>query len=115
MVPPESASTVRVLYALPDAQHVVELEYEPGMTAEAAVARSGLAARYPAIAEDELVLGIWGVEVDSACPLKAGDRVEISRPLVADPRDMRRELLTDGRVMGGASAPPPKLRTKDRA
>ncbi len=111
----EPEATIEVLYALPGAQHIVELEYEPGMTAAAAVARSGLAERYPAIAASELVLGIWGVEVASGYRLRPGDRVEISRPLLADPRDMRREMLTDGRVMGGASAPPPKLRRKGPA
>jgi putative ubiquitin-RnfH superfamily antitoxin RatB of RatAB toxin-antitoxin module len=56
------------------------------------------------------VLGVWGVEVEREFALKPGDRVEISRPLTVDPRVMRRELLDDGRVMGGAG-----VRKKDRA
>jgi uncharacterized protein len=105
MANPESSASVLVLYALRAEQIIVEVPYEPGMTAALAVARSGLKERYPAIGEAPLVVGVWGVEVDSAHPVEPGDRVEISRPLVADPRVMRRELLNDGRVMGGAQAP----------
>lgn len=94
--------TVQVLYALPDQQVIIGVEYEPDMTAAEAVAKSGLPGRFPSIGDEPLVLGIWGVEVDAGYRLAPGDRVEISRPLVADPREMRRELMSDGRVMGGA-------------
>ena len=104
---------VEVLYALPGEQAIVELKFEPGLTAALAVQRSGLSASYPAIEQQELVLGVWGVEVAAEHRLKPGDRVEISRPLQADPRAMRRELMTDGRVMGGAQAPDAGLRKKD--
>lgn len=105
MATAELARVVQVLYALPHRQVIVDISYEPGMTVARAVERSGLIEAYPAIREQPLVLGIWGVEVDSTDPVRAGDRVEISRPLEADPRDMRRELISDGRVMGGADAP----------
>jgi putative ubiquitin-RnfH superfamily antitoxin RatB of RatAB toxin-antitoxin module len=110
----ESSATIAVLYALPAEQPVVELAFEPGMTAAMAVERSGLIQRYPEIASSERVLGVWGVEVVPESALRAGDRVEISRPLVADPRQMRREFLTDGRVMGGAAAPDSRVRKSDR-
>lgn len=101
------APIVEVLYALPDRQTIVALPFEPGMTAGSAVARSKLVEAYPAIAQRPLVVGIWGEPVDTEHRLKAGDRVEISRPLEVDPRVMRRELINDGRVMGGATAPRP--------
>ena len=109
----EGGGKVEVIYALPEEQTIVALDWQPGMTAGQAVASSGLAESYPEITAQELVLGIWGVEVAADCALSKGDRVEISRPLLADPRDMRRELLSDGRVMGGASVPETKLRKKD--
>lgn len=96
--------SVFVLYALPDEQRIVELDFEPGLTAQMAVEHSGLFSSTAAFSGQDLVLGVWGVEVDAAYMLKPGDRVEISRPLQADPREMRREFLTDGRVMGGAAA-----------
>jgi putative ubiquitin-RnfH superfamily antitoxin RatB of RatAB toxin-antitoxin module len=109
-----SEAVVEVLYALPEKQVIVELNIEPGMTAALAVERSGLIESYPSISEQDLVFGVWGVEVSPNHPLKPGDRVEISRPLEADPRVMRRELMTDGRVMGGAQAPDSSLRKKAR-
>jgi putative ubiquitin-RnfH superfamily antitoxin RatB of RatAB toxin-antitoxin module len=103
-------AVVQVVYARPDEQPVVEVDFEPGMTAADAVERSGLLSARAAVAEAGLLRGVWGVEVALAHRLRAGDRVEISRPLQADPRAMRRELLTDGRVMGGAPAPGGKIR-----
>lgn len=104
------AARVQVLYALPAEQHIVEIDLEAGMTAADAVARSGLAERFPEIGRSDLILGIWGVEVASDYRLRGGDRVEISRALVADPRAMRRDLISVGRVMGGADAPAANLR-----
>ncbi len=114
MVKSERDETVEVLYALPKEQPIVELRFEPGMTAARAVERSGLADSYTSIGDQDLVLGVWGVEVAAGHRLKPGDRVEISRPLEADPRVMRRELMNDGRVMGGAQAPDGGLRKKGR-
>lgn len=105
----ESSFKVQVLFAMPDEQHIVEVAFEPGMTAALAVDRSGLAEQFPTLAETDLVLGVWGVAVEPGQLLEPGDRVEISRPLQADPRDMRRELISDGRVMGGAPRPSRKL------
>jgi putative ubiquitin-RnfH superfamily antitoxin RatB of RatAB toxin-antitoxin module len=112
---PERNHTIEVLYALPDEQAIVELDFEQGMTARDAVVRSGLPERYPEIAEQDLALGVWGVEVPADFGLRVGDRVEISRPLLADPRDMRRTFINDGRVMGGAVAPESGIRKTDRA
>jgi len=107
----EAASSIQVVYALPVRQIIVTLDLSPGMTAAEAVQRSGLPELFPEIGQRELVLGIWGEVADPECVLSAGDRVEISRPLVADPRDMRRDLMQGGRVMGGAVLE--KLRKRD--
>jgi putative ubiquitin-RnfH superfamily antitoxin RatB of RatAB toxin-antitoxin module len=106
----ESQSVVTVVCAFPNEQSIVELDFEEGLTAQHAVERSGLIERYGSRLDQDLVLGVWGVEVEREFALKPGDRVEISRPLTVDPRVMRRELLDDGRVMGGAG-----VRKKDRA
>jgi putative ubiquitin-RnfH superfamily antitoxin RatB of RatAB toxin-antitoxin module len=110
MAMPEARGVVEVVCALPDEQSIVEVELEEGMTAAQAVEASGLIERYASKLEAGLVLGVWGVEVEHTFVLKAGDRVEISRPLRVDPRVMRREFVSDGRVMGGAG-----FRKKDRA
>lgn len=98
----DDRETVEVVYALPDQQVIVSVGFVTGLTAAGAVERSGLRDRFPQIGLHDLVLGIWGSGADLDTVLRPGDRVEISRPLLADPRDMRRDLLTEGRVMGGA-------------
>ena len=103
MVKNETPNTVTVVYATRDAQPIVTLKLEAGLTAEAAVSRSGLLARFPEIDTANLCLGIFGIAVDREQELQAGDRVEICRPLENDPRNMRRELLASGKVMGGKS------------
>lgn len=97
-----AGETVQVVYATPDAQRIVTIELEPGLTAAEAVRRSKLVDEFPEIAARPLALGIFGSPVDLDHVLEAGDRVEIARPLERDPRELRRELLKHGLVMGAS-------------
>jgi putative ubiquitin-RnfH superfamily antitoxin RatB of RatAB toxin-antitoxin module len=81
---------VEVVYALRDAQAVVAVELESGASAADALAASGLRDTIPGGLPKELDVGIWGVRVAPGTELHDGDRVEISRPLVADPKQARR-------------------------
>lgn len=92
--------TVEVVYATPDDQRVVTLPFSPGMTARGAVDASGLLEAFPEIETRPLVLGVYGEPVEPDRTLAPGDRVEICRPLLRDPRTLRRELLRQGQVMG---------------
>lgn len=96
----EPAPTVQVACGTAERQSVVTLPWQAGLTAAAAVERSGLLAQFPEIDAGALVLGIYGSRVTPSQPLEPGDRVEIGRPLIADPRDMRRAALSAGGVMG---------------
>jgi uncharacterized protein len=109
----QSGATIEVVYALPHEQRLVRLPYEPGMTARDAVTRSGLGAQYPEIGAQPLVLGIFGTRVEAERALEPGDRVEICRPLTVDPRDLRRQMLARGTVMGGAGKGPRPQRKAD--
>lgn len=92
------AAHVEVAYALPDRQRVVVLELPvDGLTAGQAVQRSGLLQEFPQIAEHALALAVFGVVCESERPLRAGDRVEILRPLLHDPRALRRERAAAAR------------------
>lgn len=95
-------ATVEVVYATPDEQRLVTIEHSPGMTARDAVERSGLLETFPEISTRPLVLGVYGEHVGADRVLAPGDRVEICRPLLRDPRTLRRELLKQGQVMGTA-------------
>jgi putative ubiquitin-RnfH superfamily antitoxin RatB of RatAB toxin-antitoxin module len=74
---------VEVVHALADRQVVVALQLPQGATAEQAVAMSGL----PAAGQR---LGIGGKVVGATRVLRDGDRVELLRPLAADPKEARR-------------------------
>ena len=82
---------IEVAYARPERQRVVELPWRPDMTAEGAVSESGLVDEFPELAGRSLLLGIFGRRVPASQPLRAGDRVEIYRPLKFDPREARRQ------------------------
>jgi uncharacterized protein len=80
---------VEVVYALAGAQEIVALELRKGATAGEAAEASGIAARH-GLAADDLVLGHFGRRIASGHPLQDGDRVEILRPLAANPQEARR-------------------------
>jgi putative ubiquitin-RnfH superfamily antitoxin RatB of RatAB toxin-antitoxin module len=84
---------IAVVYALPRRQRVVSLALREGMTAIEAVEASGLIAACPELAGRELPLGIFGCRVEPGQLLHDGDRVEIYRPLLIDPRESRRQAV----------------------
>ena len=87
---PETGIEVEVVYALADEQIVVPLRVSAGTSARDAVRLSGLGDRYPAIASGACALGIYGRIVKGDTVVAPGDRVEIYRELVADPKQARR-------------------------
>lgn len=89
---------IEVAYAAPGEQWLVELGVPAGTTAGEAVRASGILERYPGL--DTRSIGIFGEHVGHDRCLEDGDRVEIYRPLEADPREVRRELAKLGRTMG---------------
>lgn len=95
--------TVEVVYATPERQELVEVGLAPGATVADAIAASGIAARFPDEPVSEAPAGIWGRPVGRSQPLEDGDRVELYRPLVKDPRDARRERAAAGLAMGSSA------------
>ena len=88
---------IEVVYALCDEQVLTALEVEEGASVQEAIERSGILRRYPGI---ELIpgrVGIFGKVVDPASKLRDGDRVEIYRPLEADPKEARRRRVKRSR------------------
>lgn len=82
---------VEVAYALPERQALLSLTVPMGCTALEAARRSGIEAQFEDLVLDEgSRLGIFGQVVDAARTLKDGDRVEIYRPLKADPKEVRK-------------------------
>ena len=82
---------IEVVYALPERQDVVSLRLPPGSTVRQAVEASGLLVRYPQIDLARDKLGIYARLVAPETPLRNRDRVEVYRPLLADPKEVRRQ------------------------
>lgn len=81
---------IEVVYATPGGQTRYVLELEEGATVRDAVARSGALMEFPEIDLTRNRVGIYGRLVSLDARLAEGDRVEILRPLVADPKEARR-------------------------
>lgn len=81
---------VEVAYALPDKQSIVPLTVPEGTTALAAAQQSGLTEQYEDLSLEDAKLGIFGKAVAPTQVLREGDRVEIYRPLIADPKEVRK-------------------------
>lgn len=87
---------VQVACAEAGHQTVLKLELDAGCTAGEALLGSGIFALHPGIDESVCGIGIFGREVSRDHPLQDGDRVEVLRPLVEDPRERRRRLAKQG-------------------
>ncbi len=81
---------VEVVFALPNEQRLVELQVPAGTTVAGVIDASGIREAFPDIDIDALKRGIWGRIVSDDERVRAGDRVEIYRPLVVEPREARR-------------------------
>jgi hypothetical protein len=81
---------VEVAYALPDKQALLSLEVAVGTTALEAARQSGISDKFGGIDLDNAKLGIFGKVVSPGQVLQEGDRVEIYRPLIADPKEVRK-------------------------
>lgn len=89
MAAPESIA-VQVCYALPDKAFLSELSLPPGSTLRQAVEQSGLLLRHPEIDLAVNLVGIYGKKKTLDTVLRQHDRVEVYRPLQADPKEARR-------------------------
>ncbi|MGL6072286.1 RnfH family protein [Craterilacuibacter sp.] len=92
---------VEVVFALPERQMLVKLKLPGACTAREAVLRSGVIAAFPEHPLDieTLKLGIFSKAVKADAVLRDKDRVEIYRPLIADPKMVRRARAEAGKVM----------------
>ena len=88
--------SVEVLLALPDRTFRARVTLEPGATVADAIKFSGLLDSYPQAGQPSLVAGIFGRRVALSARLQRGDRIEIYRPLRADPKQLRLNRARSG-------------------
>lgn len=90
---------VEVAYALPRQQVIIPVKLSEGSTAEAAILASGILEKFPEIDLASNKIGIFGKLSKLDIVLRDLDRVEIYRPLIADPKAVRKQRAADGKVM----------------
>lgn len=98
---------VDVAYAGPEGVAIVGVELTEGASVADAIAASAIVPRFGLI-DAALGVAIFGQAATRATPLRPGDRVELLRPLRADPKDTRRRRARDNPL------PPPRPRPKRR-
>ena len=91
MANPEAVISVQVCYAKPGAYILENLAVPAGTTVHDAIKRSGMPERLPEIDLTVCRVGIYGKLKSLDTVLRDRDRVEIYRPLLADPKDARRK------------------------
>lgn len=88
-----------VAYALKDKQIILTVESEKELTVIEAVNDSGILDDFPELKDEELKLGVFGKVAKQDDVLYPGDRVEIYRPLIADPKEARKKRAAEGKTM----------------
>ena len=99
---------IEIAYATPERQLILECHIEAGTTARDAIKISGIEKHFSEINLESCDLGVFGKAVTDDHELSEGDRIEIYRPLIADPKEVRRQRAARGLKMkkgGGAITP----------
>lgn len=91
--------TVEVVYALPDEQTLLAFEIDQGATAKDVITQSGVLRQYPDIDLATQKIGLFGKVVKLDHQVREKDRIEIYRPLIADPKDVRKKKADEGKVL----------------
>ncbi len=94
---------VEVVYALAERQELLAIIMPAGATVGEAIEQTGIVGKFPEQDLSASTLGLWGRLVDSDHLLQDGDRIEMYRPLLIDPREARRRLALEGKSMGHAN------------
>ncbi len=94
---------VEVAYALPERQFLQKLRVPPGTSVEQAISASGVLLQFPQLDLASSKVGIWNRVVKLEQPLVEGDRIEIYRPLIADPKEVRKQRAERAKKEGRAN------------
>ncbi len=90
---------IEIVYALAHEQTLLRQQLPAGVTVVQAIEASGILDKHPEIDLAKNKLGIFGKLTKSDAPLRDKDRIEIYRPLLADPKEVRRIRAEEGKAM----------------
>ena len=91
----EEQIEVEVAFAKQDEQLILTVQAAPGITVQQAIEQSGMLQRFPEIEIGKNRVGVFGKVTKLDAVLQPGDRVEIYRPLIADPKEQRKKRTLD--------------------
>ena len=97
--PNEDEILVEVAYAKPEVQVIIPLYVKSGTTLEQAIEQSGVLNDFPEIDLEKNKVGIFSKPSAKTTVLREKDRVEIYRPLIADPKEVRKQRAKEGKAM----------------
>jgi len=97
-----SQIAIEVAYATPERQQIIPLRVPEGTLVQEAIERSQITRYFPEIDLSVQKVGIWSKTVKLDQELRAGDRIEIYRPLIADPKAIRRRRAEQAKDEGRA-------------
>lgn len=97
-----SMITIEVVYGLPDKQSLLSLDVEEGATVESAIVASGIQQMHAEIDLTQNKVGIWNRTARLSDKVKNNDRIEIYRPLIADPKEVRKRRAEKAKEEGRA-------------
>ncbi len=87
----QNSINIEVVFAMPQRQELIALKVRVGSTLADAITQSGIAEKFEGFEPDLAKVGIFGHKASPDQVLRDGDRVEIYRPLIADPKEVRRQ------------------------
>ena len=105
---------VEVVFALPEQQTLLAFEVDEGANVEEVINQSGILQQYPDIDLTINKVGLFSKLIKLDHQLRDKDRIEIYRPLIADPKEIRKNRAAEGKALKkGASVVTKNAATKD--
>lgn len=93
---------VEVVYGTPEKQKILSVSVAQGLTVADVIAQSDIRKYFPEIDLDTQAVGIWNKTCKLTDIPRQGDRIEIYRPLIADPKEIRRRRAEQAKAEGRA-------------
>jgi putative ubiquitin-RnfH superfamily antitoxin RatB of RatAB toxin-antitoxin module len=90
---------IEVAYALRHKQTLLNIEVDDNASVEDAIQQSNILKKYPEINLKKNKVGIFGKITSLDVKLREKDRIEIYRPLIADPKEVRKQRAAEGKIM----------------
>jgi len=96
---------VELVYALPEEQTLLAFEIDEGATAEDVINKSGILEQYPELDLTKNKIGLFSKLIKLDHLMREKDRIEIYRPLIADPKEIRKKRAAEGKALkkGGST------------